>query len=220
MVASGCIVDAIVAFPTLRSLNSEDHALLERGSMEVAAAAGANFVEAGEQCPGIVLMLRGSVAMMLRRGSRSILVHRLRAGDICPVAVSCLLSGKPCPVTARAEIDSRALVVSAGVFDQLLSRHAEFRRFVFDRIGSFQGRVVELVDDLVFGNLERRLVKRLLEESGSPPSTHQRLAADLGTSREVISRTLKMLGRRGLVVQRRGRIELMNPGGLRNLTHS
>lgn len=123
-------------------------------------------------------------------------------------------------VDGIAEAEVTAVVIPRATFDDLVARSRVFREFVFT---AFSRRITDLftlVDDLVFQKTDVRLAFRLFEladEAGTVHATHAFLASELGTAREVISRTLAEFQRRGWIEQSRGRVDLVGREGLTRL---
>jgi CRP/FNR family transcriptional regulator len=104
----------------------------------------------------------------------------------------------------------------------LLSNSADFREFVFSTYSRRITDLFMLIDDIVFRRLDVRLADRLLESTSDDVLrvTHQMLAGDLGTAREVVSRTLNDFQKRGWIEQARGEIRIVSRDGLERLAAS
>ena len=125
--------------------------------------------------------------------------------------------------TKIANAADRALTIEQGVFDRLVAEAEPFRKFVFDAYSRRLIDMLRVVDDVAFGRIDVRLAERLLALAGDMKeiaATHQDLASELGTAREVISRVLADFQKRGLVQQSRGRIALVDKSALRALAES
>jgi len=121
---------------------------------------------------------------------------------------------------AIAETEVTALAVPRACFDALLAESPRFRDFVFSAYASRLTDLLLLVEEVAFGHIDARLAERLLElsdASGALTLTHQDLAVELGTAREVISRQLKEFERHGYVRRERGRIEIVDAPALREI---
>jgi CRP/FNR family transcriptional regulator len=122
-----------------------------------------------------------------------------------------------------AETDITAIILPKPAFDRLVAEEESFRKFVF---AAYSRRLIDLlrvVDDVAFGHMDVRLAERLLVLAGDLkeiPATHQQLAHELGTAREVVSRLLSDFQKRGMIAQSRGRIALSDKPALRRLAES
>ena len=116
-----------------------------------------------------------------------------------------------------------AAAIPRKVFDELVAHSSIFREFVFTAYSRRITDLFTLIDDIVFQRMDVRLASRLLElasADGYVHATHAVLASELGTAREVISRTLSEFHRRGWIEQLRGEIRLLGREGLEQLVRS
>jgi CRP/FNR family transcriptional regulator len=131
-----------------------------------------------------------------------------------------LLSGGTYEAEARTEGEVEALALPAEVFHTLLDENASFRNFVFRGFSQRLADLLLLVEEVAFGKLDVRLAEwlvRFAPAEGLLGVTHQALASELGTAREVVSRQLKEFERRGWVRLGRGHIEIVNQAALCDL---
>lgn len=154
---------------------------------------------------------------------REIVLYRVEAGESCVLTTACMLSEEAYNAEGIAETEVTAITLPKSSFDRLASEEDSFRNFVF---AAYSRRLIDLlrvVDDVAFGRMDVRLAERLLtlgQGRVEIVSTHQALANELGTAREVISRILNDFQKRGLIGQTRGRITLENKTGLAHLAES
>lgn len=156
-------------------------------------------------------------------GGREIVLYRVEAGDSCVLTTACMLAEEAYNAEGIAETDVVAVVLPKPDFDRLVAEEEPFRKFVFDAYSRRLIDMLRVVDDVAFGRIDVRLAERLLALAGDSKeiaATHQDLASELGTAREVISRVLADFQKRGLVQQSRGRIALVDKPTLRALAQS
>ncbi|OIO68651.1 MAG: Crp/Fnr family transcriptional regulator [Zetaproteobacteria bacterium CG12_big_fil_rev_8_21_14_0_65_55_1124] len=174
----------------------------------------------GDACQGYVFVLSGSVRVQkMDPEGREIVLYRVEDGQTCMLTTSCLLGGRPYPAEGIAEEETELALLSPKRLDALLS-DAAFRRFVLSMISLRIADLMALIEDVAFGRMDVRLARRLLEldnGSGELRLTHQQLATELGTAREVISRLLKDFERRRMVTLGRGIVLLPESKELREL---
>ncbi len=130
-------------------------------------------------------------------------------------SVVAILTGRPSDVDAVAETDVGGAVFDKTLFLEMNRDWPEFRAWVLSRMALRFGGLIDLVDDLAFGRLDRRLARRLLQDPASLQMTHQRIADEMGSAREVISRLLKDFENRGAIRRQRRQIEVANAAALR-----
>ncbi len=172
----------------------------------------------GERCQGLPLVLEGSVRVqMIGASGNQIVLYRIGADDICTLSIGCLMSRHPYRAEAIVEEPTRAVVLPAPLFDELMDASADFRRYVMASYGSRLDWLMLLVEEVAFQRMDRRLAQCLLarHRDGVIEATHQHLAVELGTAREVVSRLLKEFERAELVRLERGRIRILAPERLR-----
>ena len=160
---------------------------------------------------------RGGAGVPRERAGRALTLYRIEPGESCILTASCVLSARPFPAFAEAETDVDALAVPADAFRQWFEASPPWRRYVFDLLARRFADVVELVEAVAFRRVDERLAAHLLAEGdaeGRIARTHEALASDLGTSREVVSRVLKEFEREGLVALGRGEVVVRAAEGL------
>ncbi|WP_224826478.1 Crp/Fnr family transcriptional regulator [Cognatishimia sp. MH4019] len=154
---------------------------------------------------------------------REIVLYRVDAGESCVLTTACMLAEEAYNAEGIAETDITAIVLPKSAFDRLVAEEETFRKFVF---AAYSRRLIDLlrvVDDVAFGHMDVRLAERLLALAGDLKeiaATHQQLASELGTAREVISRILQDFQKREMIGQSRGRIALLDKPALRVLAAS
>jgi len=203
-------------FPFLRTADADFRdALFDHASL-VRLAAGHLICQDGAQCALLPLVIAGTGRVYkLGENGREITLYRVEPGESCVVTASCILSGTPFPAFAECETDVEALVVRPGEMRQWMASSAHWRAYIFGLIAGRLQEVFGVLDAVLFQRLDQRLIALLLNlRSASPEDvvrmTHQALAVELGSSREVISRVLKGLEGQGLLRIARGRIELLD----------
>lgn len=203
------------AFEVLSDLAPEHIDLVQQSGMAVQVPAGEYLFQPGDRCDGLGFVVEGSVKVsVLSESGRELVLYRVGRGESCTVTASCLVSGRPFAAQGVAEEPIAALAVPRDVFTTMLEQSPVFRSFVLD---IFSGRIthlMELVHEVAFNKLDRRLRRRLLELGPVVNLTHQEMADELGTSREIISRILESFADAGAVSLGRKRIVVEDPSAL------
>jgi CRP/FNR family transcriptional regulator len=165
----------------------------------------------GDPCHDFVLMLSGEKRVFKMGGSaREITLYEIGPGEICVLNASCLLSNTRLPANAATTCETEVLMLPAEHFLDMTAQYAEMRAFVHSQINASLASVMALLSEIAFGKMDERLKNYLVHKSedGRLRRTHQQIANDLGTSREVVSRILKDFERQGLASLSRNCIEL------------
>lgn len=184
--------------------------ILENSSL-ACVPRGTVIYRKGDPCSLIGLFLAGEVRVYAEGGGgREITLYEIVPGETCILNASCILSRRSYPANAVAVENAEALMLPAEAFRALLIAHEAMRDFIFSLFSDRLTLVLELVQEVTFGRLESRLSEYLVAraENDLLRSTHQAIANDLGTSREVISRILKDFERGDLVSLSRSEIRL------------
>lgn len=207
-------------FPDLIALEPESKALLARYSRIVEAPVGTIGYREGTPCGAYVLRLAGqSRVYKMSSSGREILLYRVAAGETCVLTTTCLLGNSDYPASTIVEEPIRDVIVPAHTFNQLMVESRVFRRFVMQNYGALISDLIVLLDEVAFHNLDARLAKLLLEEPSMQINrTHQQLAAELGTAREVVSRQLKRFEQKGWVTLGRGHVEILDKAALEKMS--
>ena len=202
--------------------NSEDPEVdhLMASAKVVRLPAGQQVFYPGSVCENYLLMLEGSIkTQLIAENGREVLLYHVRPGDSCILTTSCLLGDDRYPAEGVTEQDVTAFAIASEAFHHCIDRSAFFRQFVFDNFSRRLSNVIRRMEEVIFEPIDKRLSRSLLElDQMLVTKTHQELAAELGTAREVVSRHLKRFEALGWVCLKRGSIELIDFIALKNLS--
>jgi CRP/FNR family transcriptional regulator len=209
-------------FPNLLQDPSLRTALQEQ-SQSITLSPEAFICMEGTMCAHLALVLDGQ-ARVYKSGAegREITLYRVHPGESCILTTSCILSDRPFPAFAVAETELTARLVPAPTVKQWMERHVAWREYVFDLLARRLDAVIGTLEEVAFRRLDARLAATLLDahaaaEGDTIRTTHEQLAADLGSAREVISRLLKHFEQDDVVSLARGAITIQNREALRRI---
>jgi len=175
--------------------------------------AGTTLFRQGDPCLNYLVIASGEVKVFSRTESgREIVLYRLYPGDSCILTTSCLFSHTRYPAEGVTETDITAFSINASRFEQALQQSDNFRKLVFQTFSTHMHALIALVEEVAFGKLDQRLhhhLNQLKDADNKVHCTHQQLAIELGSAREVISRQLKEMEKKGEIRLSRGCIELL-----------
>lgn len=213
--------DWIEAFPGLLKLDPDIARPLIERSKVVRLPAGTRIFGPGQSPEAYLLLLEGTVRVQqVSDTGREIVLYRVSAGESCALTTACLMGYEEYQAEGIAEADVEAVAIPRATFDELIAKSAAFRRFVFTAFSVRVTNLFRIIEEVAFARIDVRLAQRLLElggEKGHIDLTHQQLAAELGTAREVISRQLNEFQRREWIATSRGAIDISRPEALRQL---
>ena len=202
----------------LLGLGSAFRAALLAQSTSVKLPAGTVLFRPGDLCAQFPILLSGCLRVYrIARSGREMLLYRVGGGETCILTTACLLSSEAYAAGGTVEVDAQALVLSAGAFTGLMDRSADFRALVFAGYAARIADLMQRIEDLSDISVEVRLAARLLALSDANsivPTTHQGLASDIGTAREVVSRSLERMVHMGLLRLSRGQVEIIDRNSL------
>lgn len=218
------VLSWIDQFPGLSRLPEGIRTYLLNESKIVTVPANTVIFGPGKSPENLLLLLDGTVRVQQTSDNgREIVLYRVHAGESCVLTTACLLAYEDYSAEGIAETETRAVAIPRTVFDKLVSDSIEFRQFVFT---AYSKRITDLfmvIEEIAFQKLDIRLAYKLIELAGGQDTvsaTHQKLAVELGTAREVISRQLQEFQRRGWIEQSRGTIRLIEREPLAKLAQS
>ena len=190
--------------------------LIEQAARPVVLKQDSFFFRTGDICTHIPLVCRGDVRVFLSSASgREITLYHVEAGQTCLLTLNSALRNTPYTADAVVEEEVDALVVPVATFRQGFDEYPTVRQFVLQMMAQRITELMTLVSEISFGRLDKRLADYLLRHFDQVDTevkilhmTHEHIAAELGSVREVISRVLKEFERMGALNIQRGRIEL------------
>ena len=182
---------------------------------------GASLFFPGDACAGFVVVHAGTIVVSLTAANgREIVLYRVGSGDICLQTFGCLVNGGTYSAQGTAETDLQIEMIAAGDFERRMADDPPFRRQLLGAVAARFGDLERRVADVALSSIAVRLagaVLRLADGAGIVVATHEALAMEIGSAREVVSRQLGQMARDGLIETTRGQIVLRKPEALRAL---
>ena len=152
------------------------------------------FIE-GDHVDAIALLISGVVRVYkIGETGREITLYRFGNGESCILTANAILSQKNFPAVATVEKEAESVMIPADTFRDWVRRYDLWREFVFDLLSQRLSSVMAIVEEIAFRRMDTRLATLLIDRSLRSDLihiTHHEIAAELGSSREVISRILE-----------------------------
>ena len=202
---------AVTGNPLLEALDEATWRRVAEGGKRMQMPADTPVFAAGNPCQGLPLVLSGEIRVqMIGASGNEIVLYRIQSGEICALSFSCLLTHSHHQSEAVVEKDSEVLMIPAALTGQLMDDAVCFRQAILESYGQRLQSLMLVIEEVAFRRMDGRLAQRLVERQlhGRLSATHQDLAVELGSAREVVSRLLKEFERRGLVKLERGLITI------------
>ena len=208
----------IALYPALATLPGDERdRVLAADAQHARVESGTVLFEEGASCGGFPMVLEGTVRVARGSpGGRVLELYRVTPGELCVVSTACLFGHAALTAHGQATEGTELVLLSPAGFEAW-TRHEPFRRFVFGIFGDRLADLMALAEAVAFQRLDQRLAQALLGHGALLRATHQQLADELGTVREIVTRLLKRFERLGCVRLGRERIEILDSTALRAL---
>ena len=204
-------------YPVLASLSAPAHSRLLQTAHWMRVPAGAMLFDDRQACEGFPFVVDGTVRVSKCAPSgRELPLYRVGPGETCIISSSCLLGHEDYNARGITEADTLLMLLPKAVFEELMGERP-FRDFVFHLFAERIADLMQLIEEVAFRKLDQRLAALLLGKGRLLHITHQQLADELGSVREIVSRLLKSFADQGLVRLGREQVEILDPAGLRRL---
>jgi CRP/FNR family transcriptional regulator len=204
-------------YPVLQELPAALRSRLADAVQPMTVPAGTVLFDEHQPCQGFPFVLAGSIRVVkLAANGRELPLYKVLPGESCIITSSCLLGHADYNARGVTESDTTLVLLPRALFDETLDVTA-FRDFVFDLFAERISELMQLVEEVAFRKLDQRLANLMLGKGRQLHTTHQQLADELGSVREMVSRLLKGFADQGLVRLGREQIEILDPAGLRKI---
>lgn len=188
--------------------------LIEKEAVQRTFYAGDIIMRTGQYIKSTILILEGRIKIYREnQEGGEFLIYYLEPGQACAVSMICAIQSHTSELMAVAEEDTEVLMIPVHLMDDMMNQYKTWYQFVIQTYRARFDEILEVVDNIAFRNMDERLeffLKRYSEKTGKKKLeiSHQQIADDLNSSREVISRLLKKMEQRNLLKLHRNMIEL------------
>lgn len=209
--------DLIPLYPVLGKLPAALRQRVGEALQRIDLPPGTVVFDERQPCRGFPFVLGGAIRVAkLSASGRELPLYRVLAGESCIITSSCLLGHVDYNARGVSEGETTLVLLPRPLFDEMMGEPA-FRDFVFALFSERMAELMQLVEEVAFRKLDQRLAALLLGKGRTVRATHQQLADELGSVREMISRLLKGFAEQGLVRLGREQVEVLDPAGLRRV---
>lgn len=191
---------------------------IELSATRICLKQGSHYFHKGEICKNLILPGDGSLRVFIDSDSRrEATLYHVGPGETCPANLLSVLLAQRTPANAYCETALEAVTIPAASLQRWVAEVTAVREWTFEALA---GRIVDVLarlEEMTFQRVDRRLAAYLLNRVGSADAesttilmTHEQIANELGSAREVVSRLLKHFKQLGAIELKRGRIVLQN----------
>lgn len=204
-------------YPVLAELPPGLSARIAAEAQTMTVPAGTVVFDEHQACQGFPFVIKGDIRVVKPSANgRELPLYRVLPGESCIITSSCLLGHTDYNARGIAQGETTLALMPRPLFDELLAEPA-FRDFVFHLFSERIAELMQVIEEVAFHKLDQRLAGLLLGKGKLVHATHQQLADDLGSVREMVSRLLKGFAEQGLVRLSREQVEILDPAGLRRV---
>ncbi len=176
------------------------------------------------RCSGVLCVLSGRLRVyIVNENGKEITLYRLFAGEVCVLSGSCGIRNISFEVHVKAEVDTTLMTISSKIYHSLEERYPEVTTFTNSVMAARLSDVMWTLEQVAFSSMDRRVASYLIEQRAITQCddlsiTHDEIARDLGTAREVVSRMLKYFQNEGWIIQGRGKVSIKDYSALYDIS--
>lgn len=210
--------------PVFKKLNDADRLAVVATASRSVYKQGDIILSKERECNGLVIVKNGQLrAFFESADGKEITLYRLLTNDICILSASCVLKNITFEVTLEAEKDSVLYFIPAAFWGNLTAKNIVAKEFSMELVTERFSEVMWVMEQIVSKNMRQRIAvflleQSVLEESDTLAMTHETIAKNLGTAREVISRILKYFENDGIIRLSRGQLQIVNMQKLKEMS--
>ncbi len=209
---------ALETFPFLHDADDQIKDLFIRNVQVRTFPAGQVLYTEGDLCNYFAMVLSGSVRVhKISETGREITLYRVRKGECCFLTASCIMRSNNFPAVAIVEEEVTMAQIPSETVQDWIKTHEVWRNHIFHLLSNRLSNVASILSEVKFRRMDERLCDYLLSQDNINDAfkkTHQQIALEMGSAREVISRLLKEIEKKGLIRLSRGTIYILDRQGL------
>ncbi len=211
------------SLPFYNKISLEERFLLLNSAIFKDYPQNEHLYQGGGECSGLIILVQGQIrAYITSPEGKEITLYRLLDGDVCIMSASCMLKDINFDIHLDMEKDCKLIHIPSHIFESLNAKSTLIKEFTLSLVSSRFTDVMWTLEQFVFSSMGKRLAAFLVEQSVLNGSltlnlTHEFIAKDLGTAREVVTRLLKYFQSDGLVKVSRGSLIIKNLEQLKQL---
>ena len=201
----------LLQYPMLQAIPLADQSGIWSAASVIRIPSGTVVFDEQQLCQGFPMLLSGIIRVIKASPSgRELQLYRVVPGESCILTSSCLLGNTRYHARGLAEQDLEMVLLPASAFHSLVANQEAFRIYVFNIFSERLTDLMQLISAVAFQKLDQRLANLLCSKTGSIYATHQAIADELGSVREIVSRLLKSFAEQGWIKLGREQIEIID----------
>lgn len=212
-------------YPFLKSLDENTKELISSSLIIKNFEIDSTLMNEGASCLGFSLILKGTIRVYkLSDKGREVTLYKLTSGDTCYISMSCMLSNKSYPAFAEVVEPTTVAFIPSNIFNTYIYNTVEFQKYMFNNLYNKFNDVIDVLEEVAFESIDTRIAKYLLQTSQNANNsmylylTQEKIAQEVGTSREVVSRMITNFKNKDILTSVRGKITILDFDKLSSLT--
>lgn len=209
--------DIMSMYPFLDTLDDEAKSIVKSSLIIKRFDTDYTLMQEGASCLGFSLIANGSIRVYkISNKGREVTLYKLSSGDTCYLSMSCMLSNKSYPAYAQVIEPATVVFIPSNVFSKYIYNTLEFQKYLFTNLYTKFNDVINVLEEVAFESIDTRVAKYLLSISKNSNNskflylTQEKIAQEVGTSREVVSRMITDFKNKEILTSQRGKITILN----------
>ncbi len=183
-------------------------------AVEMDVPADTTLLKTGNYVQSVPLVIKGLIRVSRNEEDKELLLYYIHPGEMCIMSFSACCNNSASLIEAVTLEETRILLIPSVKLREWINQFPSFNFFVYEMFNKRYLDLIETIDQLIFNHLDERLYnylneKALLTGTKTLNITHQQIATDMGTAREVISRLLKKLEREKKIITGRNQVKVL-----------
>jgi len=188
--------------------------LIAQEADEMDIPADSVLLKTGNYVQSVPLVIKGLIRVSRNEEDKELLLYYIHPGEMCIMSFSACCSNSASMIEARTLEETKLLLIPSVKLREWITKYPSFNFFIYEIFNKRYLDLIDTIDQLIFNHLDERLLNYLIEKailSGNKTLniTHQQIATDMGTAREVISRLLKKLERENKILTGRNQLTVI-----------
>lgn len=203
-------------YPFIKEIDKKQREQFIKSIQPIESEKGRLLIAEGKVCERVIFVLEGSIRIYkVSESGREITLYRIGPGETCIMTIASILGNHNFEAIAEVEENASLVILSAELFKELFSTNIALQTYVFNELSTKLHEVMLVLEEVAFKSMDQRIGnflkdKYIKNSKQNIKITHEEIALELGTAREVVSRVLKDFQNRGLIKQLRGTIEILD----------
>lgn len=209
--------DLYLIYPFLNILDNETKEIVNSSLIIKDFDPDYTLIHEGASCLGFSLIIKGSIRVYkLSDKGREVTLYKLTSGDTCYLSISCILSDKTYPAFAEVLEPTKIAFIPSNIFNKYIYNTLEFQKYIFNNLYSKFNDIINVLEEVAFESIDTRVAKYLLLTSKNLNNskflylTQEKIAQEVGTSREVVSRMISNFKNKKIITSQRGKITILD----------